>query len=231
MRSGSAASSTRRRPASSAWTPTVASPTPTALCARSSGGPGRSSTAAFRPTSSTGLWPGRRRRPGRPRTRPTSPAGAGPRQGRVRRPDGTVRVVQVNDVAVKDKEGGLRTVVATVEDITDRLRLAEDLRQAQQMEALGQLAGGIAHEINTPTQFISDNLSFLTDIWGRSCGHWPCPGAPRPGCERVARRTMSPPCSNRPARKRTSTLSRPRSRRHCPRAKRASSGWRRSCGR
>jgi signal transduction histidine kinase len=75
-------------------------------------------------------------------------------------------VVQVNDVVVKDKQGGSHTVVATVEDLTDSLRLAEDLRQAQQMEALGQLAGGIAHEINTPTQFISDNLSFLSDIWG-----------------------------------------------------------------
>ena len=67
---------------------------------------------------------------------------------------------------VHDKEGGSRTLVATVEDITDSLRLAEDLRLAQQMEALGQLAGGIAHEINTPTQYISDNLSFLSDIWG-----------------------------------------------------------------
>ena len=74
-------------------------------------------------------------------------------------------MVQVNDVVVYDKEGGSHAVVATVEDITDRLRLAGELRQAQQMEALGQLAGGIAHEINTPTQFISDNLSFLTDVW------------------------------------------------------------------
>jgi diguanylate cyclase (GGDEF)-like protein/PAS domain S-box-containing protein len=91
----------------------------------------------------------------------------GPRYARyrARQPDGGVRVVQVNDVVAADGKGGSHTLVATVEDITERLRLAEDLRRAQEMEALGRLAGGIAHEINTPTQFISDNLTFLTIAW------------------------------------------------------------------
>ena len=91
----------------------------------------------------------------------------GPRYARykARQPDGAVRVVQVNDVVAADGKGGSHTLVATVEDITERLRLAEDLRRAQEMEALGRLAGGIAHEINTPTQFISDNLTFLAITW------------------------------------------------------------------
>jgi two-component system NtrC family sensor kinase len=41
----------------------------------------------------------------------------------------------------------------------------EHLRQNQKMEAIGQLAAGIAHEINTPIQYVSDNAVFLRESW------------------------------------------------------------------
>lgn len=44
-------------------------------------------------------------------------------------------------------------------------KLEQDLQQAQKLEALGMLAGSIAHEINTPMQYIGDNLQFLRDAF------------------------------------------------------------------
>ena len=49
------------------------------------------------------------------------------------------------------------------EDITERNLLRAQLLQAQKLESVGQLAAGIAHEINTPTQYIGDNVRFLKD--------------------------------------------------------------------
>ncbi|WP_135075247.1 sensor histidine kinase [Terasakiella sp. SH-1] len=47
--------------------------------------------------------------------------------------------------------------------LKEQTSLAKELQQAQKLEAIGQLAGGIAHEINTPSQYIGDNLRFLLD--------------------------------------------------------------------
>jgi len=43
----------------------------------------------------------------------------------------------------------------------ERRSLESDLRQAQKLEALGTMAGGVAHEINTPIQYIGDNINYL----------------------------------------------------------------------
>ena len=45
----------------------------------------------------------------------------------------------------------------------ERDRLALELRMAQKLEAVGRLAAGVAHEINTPMQYISDNVTFLSE--------------------------------------------------------------------
>jgi PAS domain S-box-containing protein len=45
----------------------------------------------------------------------------------------------------------------------ERDRLAIELRTAQKLEAVGRLAAGVAHEINTPMQYISDNVTFLSE--------------------------------------------------------------------
>lgn len=48
-------------------------------------------------------------------------------------------------------------------DITQQKKLERELAQAQKLESIGQLSAGIAHEINTPTQFIGDNVHFLSE--------------------------------------------------------------------
>ncbi|MCH2159759.1 MAG: ATP-binding protein [Oleiphilaceae bacterium] len=56
--------------------------------------------------------------------------------------------------------------VSMIRDITVRMQMEQKLRQAQKLESIGQLAAGIAHEINTPIQYVSDNMSFLKKAVG-----------------------------------------------------------------
>jgi PAS domain S-box-containing protein len=74
--------------------------------------------------------------------------------------EGQVRVLGLKVRRMSTRQEGKIGFVITGADITDRHELEDQLRQAHKLEAIGQLAAGIAHEINTPTQFISDNSPF-----------------------------------------------------------------------
>jgi two-component system, NtrC family, sensor kinase len=53
--------------------------------------------------------------------------------------------------------------IRLAEQIRVRERMETELRLSQKLEAVGQLAAGIAHEINTPIQYVADNLQFLRE--------------------------------------------------------------------
>lgn len=58
-------------------------------------------------------------------------------------------------------------------EIAERVRMQDQLVQAQKLESIGQLAAGIAHEINTPIQYIGDNVRFLDGAFSDINGAFP----------------------------------------------------------
>ena len=80
---------------------------------------------------------------------------------RMQRKDGTYLTLESHGGFIRDSHGEIQAFVISARDISDR-RMA---LQTEKLSAIGQLAAGIAHELNTPAQYISDNITFLRDTW------------------------------------------------------------------
>jgi len=80
------------------------------------------------------------------------------------RKDGSKIWVTMSSRAVR-QNGVVASYEGMIEDITESKLMRSQLFQAQKLESVGQLAAGIAHEINTPTQYIGDNVRFLKDAF------------------------------------------------------------------
>jgi PAS domain S-box-containing protein len=79
------------------------------------------------------------------------------------RPDGEKRYLGITVNPVNGDDNNILGLTIIGADITDRKKMESQLQQSHKMEAIGQLAAGIAHEINTPVQFVGDNTRFFQE--------------------------------------------------------------------
>jgi len=91
-------------------------------------------------------------------------------QTQIRVRDGTQKWVSITACKVASKDciqmfyqGFMVDITARKEAEREKSLMEVHLRQAQKLESVGQLAAGIAHEINTPIQYIGDNVRFVEE--------------------------------------------------------------------
>ncbi len=76
---------------------------------------------------------------------------------------GLNRVMLTSKVPLRDASGNLTGVVGIGFDITERKSAEERMASSDRLESIGRLAAGVAHEINTPIQYLNDSVTFIRE--------------------------------------------------------------------
>ena len=79
------------------------------------------------------------------------------------RKDGSAGVVEATAMPLRDENGNYIGGIAVNRDITERKAMESQLLQAQKMETVGQLTGGVAHDFNNLLQIVQGNLEMAKD--------------------------------------------------------------------
>jgi PAS domain S-box-containing protein len=86
-------------------------------------------------------------------------------EGEVRDAAGTMRQLVIHRATYAGPDGQIKGIIGVMLDITERKHAETQLGHARKLEAVGQLAAGIAHEINTPTQYVGDSVQFIREAF------------------------------------------------------------------
>ncbi|HSO39360.1 MAG TPA: ATP-binding protein [Labilithrix sp.] len=85
--------------------------------------------------------------------------------------DGTLRSLHCRGRVIVARDGTVRELVGSSQDVTDRRQMEDQLLLSGKLASLGTLASGVAHEINNPLAYVASNLELLdrqlSDLQGR----------------------------------------------------------------
>jgi PAS domain S-box-containing protein len=84
---------------------------------------------------------------------------------------GLPRTVCTSKVPLRDENGKVIGIIGVGFDITERKLAEQRLAQGEHLESIGRLAAGVAHEINTPIQYLNDSVSFIREAMQELLAH------------------------------------------------------------
>ncbi len=76
---------------------------------------------------------------------------------------GMDRTIVTSKVPLRDADGKVIAIIGTGFDITERKQSEQRLAAGERLESIGRLAAGVAHEINTPIQYLNDSVYFIRE--------------------------------------------------------------------